>query len=130
MIGSPFSTPASISRIMSPAESSQPKPGFVAVFVGATRGIGLATLQALTRTLKKPRFYVIGRSQAKFEPELAALRECNPDAEIRFLEGKISLLKEVDDVCDSILQIESHLDLLYMSPGSLAFGGPHCKPES
>ncbi|KAH7257877.1 hypothetical protein BKA59DRAFT_508773 [Fusarium tricinctum] len=114
---------------MSPAESSQPKPGFVAVFVGATRGIGLATLKALTRKLKKPRFYVIGRSQVKFEPELAALRECNPDAEIRFLEGKISLLKEVDDVCDSILQIESHLDLLYMSPGSLAFGGPHYTEE-
>lgn len=115
---------------MSPAESSQQNPGFVAVFVGATRGIGLATLKALTQRLKKPRFYVIGRSQAKFKPELAALRECNPDAEIRFLKGKISLLRDVDDVCDRILQSESHLDLLYMSPGSLAFGGPHCKSES
>lgn len=115
---------------MSPDESSQHKPGFVAVFVGATRGIGLATLKTLTRTLKKLRFYVIGRAQAKFEPELTALRECNPDAEIRFLEGEISLLRDVDDVCDRILQSESHLDLLYMSPGSLAFGGPHCKSES
>jgi NAD(P)-dependent dehydrogenase (short-subunit alcohol dehydrogenase family) len=115
---------------MSPVESSQQKPGFVAVFVGATRGIGLATLKALTQTLERPRFYVIGRSQAKFEPELTALRECNADAEIRFVEGKISLLHEVDDVCNRILQIEPHLDLLYMSPGSLAFGGPHCKSES
>ncbi|KAM0431677.1 hypothetical protein ACHAQK_009994 [Fusarium lateritium] len=82
---------------MSSVESFQKKPGFVAVFVGATRGIGLATLKALTQTLKKPRFYVIGRSKAKFEHELTTLRECNPDAEIRFLEGKVSLLKEVDD---------------------------------
>ncbi|KAM0189351.1 hypothetical protein ACHAPA_012161 [Fusarium lateritium] len=114
---------------MSSTESSQKKPGFIAVFVGATRGIGLATLKSLTQTLKKPRFYVIGRSQAKFEYELTALRECNPDAEIRFLEGKVSLLRDVDDVCDRILQTESHLDLLYMSPGSLAFGGPHYTEE-
>ncbi|CAG7561046.1 unnamed protein product [Fusarium equiseti] len=114
---------------MSPVESSQQKPSFVAVFVGATRGIGSATLKALTPKLEKPRLYVIGRSQAKFEPELTTLRECNPNAEIRFLEAQVSLLKEVDDVCDRILQIESYLDLLYMSPGSLAFGGPHYTEE-
>ncbi|RGP81851.1 hypothetical protein FLONG3_48 [Fusarium longipes] len=87
-------------------------------------------MKALTQTLEKPKFYVIGRSKAKFESELAALRECNPDAQIHFLEAKISLLKEVDDVCSQVLQVESHVDLLYMSPGSLAFGGPHYTEEN
>ncbi|KAH7213284.1 uncharacterized protein BKA55DRAFT_744128 [Fusarium redolens] len=110
--------------------SSHPAPkSFVAVFVGATRGIGLSTLKVLTRTLPNPRIYVIGRSKARFASELAVLTEYNPNATIQFVETEVSLIKAVDDACDRIMGLENHVDLLFMSPGSLAFGGPHYTEE-
>ncbi|KAH7203272.1 hypothetical protein BKA60DRAFT_527227 [Fusarium oxysporum] len=110
--------------------SSHPAPqSFVAVFVGATRGIGLATLKALTRALPNPRFYVIGRSKARFAGELALLNEYNPNAAIQFVEAEVSLIKGIDGVCERIMNLEKHVDLLFMSPGSLAFGGPHYTEE-
>lgn len=108
--------------------SSHPAPqSFVAVFVGATRGIGLATLKVLIRALPNPRFYVIGRSKARFAGELALLSEYNPNATVQFVEAEVSLIKAIDSACERIMNLEKHVDLLFMSPGSLAFGGPHCK---
>ncbi|KAF5268757.1 hypothetical protein FOXYS1_329 [Fusarium oxysporum] len=110
--------------------SSHPAPqSFVAVFVGATRGIGLATLKALTRALPNPRFYIIGRSKARFAGELALLNEYNPNAAIQFVEAEVSLIKGIEGVCERIMNLEKHVDLLFMSPGSLAFGGPHYTEE-
>ncbi|KAI1015434.1 hypothetical protein LB504_011047 [Fusarium proliferatum] len=110
--------------------SSHPAPqSFVAVFVGATRGIGLATLKALIRTLPNPRFYVIGRSKARFAGELALLSEYNPNATIQFVEAEASLIKGIDDACEGIMKSEKYVDLLFMSPGSLAFGGPRYTEE-
>ncbi|WKT52355.1 hypothetical protein QSH57_002869 [Fusarium oxysporum f. sp. vasinfectum] len=110
--------------------SSHPAPqSFVAVFVGATRGIGLATLKALTRALPNPRFYIIGRSKARFAGVLALLNEYNPNAAIQFVEAEVSLIKGIDGVCERIMNLEKHVDLLFMSPGSLAFGGPHYNGE-
>ncbi|CZR48934.1 uncharacterized protein FPRO_12375 [Fusarium proliferatum ET1] len=110
--------------------SSHPAPqSFVAVFVGATRGIGLATLKVLMRTLPNPRFCVIGRSKARFAGELALLNEYNPNATIQFVEAEVSLIKAIDSACERIMKLEKHVDLLFMSPGSLAFGGPHYTEE-
>ncbi|KAF5973212.1 hypothetical protein FCOIX_8885 [Fusarium coicis] len=110
--------------------SSHPAPqSFVAVFVGATRGIGLATLKALIRALPNPRFYVIGRSKARFTGELTLLNESNPNATVQFVEAEVSLIKAIDDACERIRSAETHVDLLFMSPGSLAFGGPHYTEE-
>ncbi|KAJ4248740.1 hypothetical protein NW762_012578 [Fusarium torreyae] len=83
----------------------------------------------LARTLPAPRLCIIGRSEARFASQLAALRESNPNATIRFVEAEVSLIKAIDDACDTVLTSETHLDLLYMSPGSLAFGGPHYTHE-
>ncbi|KAF4439070.1 hypothetical protein FACUT_4424 [Fusarium acutatum] len=110
--------------------SSHPAPqSFVAVFVGATRGIGLATLKVLIRALPQPRFYVIGRSKARFAGELAILNESNPNATIQFVEAEVSLIKAIDGACERIMKLEKHVDLLFMSPGSLAFGGPRYTEE-
>ncbi|KLP19123.1 uncharacterized protein LW94_494 [Fusarium fujikuroi] len=110
--------------------SSHPAPqSFVAVFVGATRGIGLATLKVLIRALPNSRFYVIGRSKARFAGELALLKEYNPNATIQFVEAEVSLIKGIDDACERIMKLEKHVDLLFMSPGSLAFRGPHYTEE-
>ncbi|KAF5243382.1 hypothetical protein FANTH_8204 [Fusarium anthophilum] len=110
--------------------SSHPAPqSFVAVFVGATRGIGLATLKVLIQTLPNPRLYVIGRSKARFAGDLALLHEYNSNAMIQFVEAEVSLIKCIDDACKRIVKLEKHVDLLFMSPGSLAFGGPHYTEE-
>ena len=102
-------------------------PGLVAVFVGATQGIGAGTLSALVKHLDAPKVYLLGRSRARCAGQLTQLRDLNPEASIVFIETEVSLLKHVDAACKAISAQESALDLLYMSPGGLTFGGPDCK---
>ena len=102
-------------------------PGLVSVFVGATKGIGASALRELVKHLKAPKAYVMGRSKANCASQLTELESLNPQATIIFIETDISLLKNVDAVCKDIVSREPKLDLLYMSPGLLAFGGPDCK---
>lgn len=104
-------------------------PGFVALFAGATNGIGLSTLQQLIKNLNAPKVYVVGRSKASFASQLSDLADLNPEASVEFLEAQLSLLKDVDHICHVVKSKESKLDLLYMSPGYLAFGGPDCKQK-
>ncbi|KAF2717071.1 hypothetical protein K431DRAFT_316067 [Polychaeton citri CBS 116435] len=99
-------------------------PGLVALFMGATNGIGLATLHVLINSVVEPRIYVVGRSKAKFSGELERLQEQNRSAALDLIESEISLLCNVDRVCTEISQDEKRLDLLYLSPGYLGFGGP------
>ena len=105
-------------------------PGLVALFAGATSGIGLSTLRELVKDLNEPRVYIIGRSKERFASQLAELELLNPEASIEFLEAQVSLLRDVDAVCDRVLAQERRFNLLYMSPGYLAFGGPECKQIS
>jgi len=100
--------------------------GFVAVFVGATSGIGASTLKELVKGLSAPKFYVIGRSKTRFSSQLAELKAVNSGAVIIFIHAEISLLKNVDAVCEEVASREAKVDLLFMSAGLLAFGGPHC----
>ena len=102
-------------------------PGLTSVFVGATKGIGASTLKELIKHLNAPKVYLLGRSKARCASQLAQLEILNPKASIMFIETEVSLLKNVDAVCKEISNRESSLDLLYMSPGMLAFGGPDCK---
>lgn len=101
--------------------------GWVAVFVGATGGIGAGTIKQLVRNSSGPKFYVIGRSEAKFSRQRKELEALNPSAVIVFIQTEISLLRNVDAVCKEIASKEDHVDLLFMSAGLLAFGGPHRK---
>ncbi|KXH45009.1 hypothetical protein CSIM01_01138 [Colletotrichum simmondsii] len=105
--------PSLLSVLEHNASLSARKAGFVAVFAGATSGIGLATLKVLTVSLVSPRFYVIGRSKANFAPQIAALRRSNPSASIHFIETEIALLRNVSAVCEDIVRREPHVDLLY-----------------
>ncbi|KAL9039461.1 MAG: hypothetical protein Q9214_004870, partial [Letrouitia sp. 1 TL-2023] len=100
--------------------------GLICVFVGATRGIGASTLSESAKHLKSPKIYVLGRSKAKCTRQLAELGTLNPSASIVFLEAEVARLRSVDEACDHIKSLESSLDLLYMSPGVLAMGGPDC----
>nr|WNS47919.1 CapD [Capnodium sp. TTI-000886] len=104
-------------------------PNLVALFVGATSGIGLATLRVLATQLVRPTIYIVGRSQAKFAAELSQLKRQNSTADFVFIESEIALLENVNRVCVHLAKHELRLDLLYLSPGYLGFGGPHLTGE-
>jgi NAD(P)-dependent dehydrogenase (short-subunit alcohol dehydrogenase family) len=91
--------------------------GFVAVFVGATSGIGASTLKELVKGLSAPKFYVIGRSETRFSSQLAELKALNSGSVIIFIQAEISLLKDVDAVCEEVASKEAKVDLLFMSAG-------------
>lgn len=101
------------------------RPGLVAVFAGATAGIGLATLQQFVKNANGPKAYIIGRSKEKGSHLIAKLKSSNPMGTYVFIEGQISLIKEVDRICEEIRKLESHVDILCMSPGYLSLGGRH-----
>ncbi|KAE9381208.1 hypothetical protein N431DRAFT_457817 [Stipitochalara longipes BDJ] len=100
-------------------------PGLVAVFVGATAGISLATLKQFAKNVNGPRAYIIGRSNEKGSHIIAELKTINSMGTYVFIEGQVSLIKEVDRICEEIKKFESHIDILCMSPGYLSLGGRH-----
>jgi len=98
-------------------------PGLVAVFAGATAGIGLATLKQFARNCNGPRAYIIGRSRDKVSHIIDTLKLINPMGTFIFIEGQLSLIKEVDRISEEIKKYEDHVDILCMSPGYLSLGG-------
>jgi NAD(P)-dependent dehydrogenase (short-subunit alcohol dehydrogenase family) len=103
------------------------KESLVAVFVGATAGIGMGTLRQFAKHAYKPKIYIVGRSKSAAKPLLDELTTSNPQGTFVFLETEISLMKKVDDVCEEIKAKEKKLDLLFMSPGYLSFEGRNGK---
>lgn len=98
--------------------------GLVAVFAGATAGIGEMTLKAFVKHTQQPKIYFIGRSQEagdKLQQELQAL---NDGGQYHFIKSDMSLLKNVDEVCQRIKTKEKAINLLFLTQGSLRiFGG-------
>ncbi|KAL6234365.1 hypothetical protein BDW75DRAFT_212543 [Aspergillus navahoensis] len=92
-------------------------PGLVAVFVGATSGIGAATLKAFAKYTRLPRAYFVGRSRAAANATIAECRALNPRGEYIFIEADISLIRVVDDVCARITASEPALNILFFSQG-------------
>jgi NADP-dependent 3-hydroxy acid dehydrogenase YdfG len=97
--------------------------GLVAVFVGATSGVGMGTLKQFAKYATAPKVYVIGRSKTGATPLLNELKALNPEATFAFIETEISLIKNVDLACDEIKSKEKKVDILFMSPGYLSFDG-------
>jgi len=102
-------------------KQSATRPNMVALFVGATSGIGLATLKHFTVNSTSPKIYFVGRSKTAAKPIIRDLEKLNPEAIVNFIESEISLIKNVDAVCEEIKTQEKQLDLLFMSPGRLSF---------
>ncbi|TQV98933.1 hypothetical protein V2A60_007370 [Cordyceps javanica] len=98
-------------------------PNLVAVFVGGTSGIALSTALALARHTPSPSIYLVGRSQPAADAAIATMREMNPSARATFLRADISVLKNVDAVCDTIRAKEERLNLLFMTPGYMTLKG-------
>jgi len=109
-------------RSSNSAISTSLPAGLVAVFVGATSGIGESSLKQFAKHAVKPRIYFLGRSKQSGARILTQLQELNPGGEYIFFSVDVSLLRCVDDVCRQIKAKETALNLLFMSAGSAITG--------
>lgn len=94
-------------------------PGQIALFVGATSGLGLTTLTEYARNANKPKVYIVGRDEGKLSKIIAEHQKINPAAMFIPIKSEIALFKNVDAACEEFKSKESTLDLLVMSPGYL-----------
>lgn len=97
-------------------------PGLVAVFAGATSGVGETSLKQFAKHAVKPRIYFLGRSKESGNRISAELRELNPGGEYIYISVDVSLLKSVDDVCRQIKEKEERINLLFLSTGTMVTG--------
>jgi NADP-dependent 3-hydroxy acid dehydrogenase YdfG len=95
----------------------------VAVFTGATSGIGEATLKEFVKNCDqkaKPRCYLIGRNAEAASQTITECQALNPSAEVIFLKYDLSLIFEVDKLCEELKQRENTVNLLFISHGSVS----------
>lgn len=93
--------------------------GIVGVFVGATSGIGRACLVQFAQLTASPRIYFVGRSQQAANEILQNLRQTNPEGKYTFIRADVSLLRNVDKVCEQIRAEEESVNVLFLSQGTL-----------
>jgi short-subunit dehydrogenase len=96
--------------------------GLVAVFAGATAGIGETALKAFAKHTVRPQIYYIGRSQEAGDRLQKELSEVNAEGSYVFIKKDMSLLKNVDEVCRDIKSKETVLNVLFLSQGTLKMG--------
>ncbi|KAH7261121.1 uncharacterized protein BKA55DRAFT_560406 [Fusarium redolens] len=96
--------------------------GLIAVFAGATAGIGETALKEFAKYTTQPRIYYIGRSQEAGDRLQNELKELNPEGEYVFIKKDMSLLKNVDEACRDIKSKETVLNVLFLSQGTLRIG--------
>jgi len=94
-------------------------PGLIAVFVGATNGIGETTLKQFAKCTRQARVYFVGRSQEAGDRIAAECKALNSEGEYVFVKADTSLIHTVDDVCRDINIKENSISLLFLSAGTL-----------
>ncbi|KAF2462309.1 short-chain dehydrogenase/reductase [Lineolata rhizophorae] len=97
--------------------------GLVGVFVGGTSGIGESTARAFVKHTAAPKVYLIGRDETKASSIIGEFSKLNPEGQVRFIKSDVSLLRNVDSVCDQIKSQEDKINLLFLSSGVLKTGG-------
>lgn len=101
--------------------ASELPAGLVAVFVGATSGIGETALKKFAQYAKKPRIYFVGRSQVAADRIKKECQTLNSEGEYIFLKEDVSLLNNIDGVCREIQKKERAINLLFLTQGTLNF---------
>ncbi|KAI1133093.1 NAD(P)-binding protein [Nemania abortiva] len=91
--------------------------GLVAVFVGATSGIGEATLKKFAQYAASPRVYFIGRSQEAADRIVTECQALNPAGQFIFRKADVSLIRVVDEVCGEIKTELRTINILFLSCG-------------
>jgi NADP-dependent 3-hydroxy acid dehydrogenase YdfG len=98
-------------------------PHLVAVYIGATSGIGEASLKQFARYALQPRIYFLGRSQEAGDRIAGDLKKLNPQGEYIFVKADVSLIRVVDKVCADIKSKEKVVNLLFLCTGTLVRKG-------
>lgn len=91
--------------------------GLVALFVGATSGVGEAALKKFAQYATRPRAYFVGRSQEAADRIVAECEALNPAGRYIFRKADVSLIRVVDEVCEEIKAKEQAINLLFLSCG-------------
>ncbi|UNI15576.1 hypothetical protein JDV02_002100 [Purpureocillium takamizusanense] len=98
-------------------------PGLVAVFLGATSGIGQNALRLFAERTIEPRIYIVARNAKTIGPFIEELQDKNPGGKYEVIEKDVSLLKNVDEVARIVRGKETKLDLLFLSVGFFSLHG-------
>ena len=101
--------------------SSTLTPNLVAVVIGASSGIGEATLKQFAKHARQPRAYFVGRSQDAGDRIIAECKALNPEGEFIYLKADVSLIRVVDGVCEDIKAKEKAINILFLSAGVAVF---------
>lgn len=96
---------------------------YVGVFVGGTGGIGEATLKELFRRTVRPKIYIVGRSEQKANAVIEDAKKLNPDGRAYFIQSDISLLRNVDELCKQLRQLEPKINGLFLTAGYMTLKG-------
>jgi NADP-dependent 3-hydroxy acid dehydrogenase YdfG len=97
-------------------------PRLVAIFVGGTSGIGETSLKQFAKHTRQPRAYFIGRSQEAGDRVTAECKALNADGEYIFIKSDVSLIRNVDNVCQEIKSREKAINILFLTVGTLVTG--------
>ncbi|KAH8882289.1 NAD(P)-binding protein [Thozetella sp. PMI_491] len=97
--------------------------GLVALFLGATAGVGQSALKQFVERAVRPRIYIAARSASASAAFVEQLRQTNPEGTYTVIEKDVSLVRDTDEVVKLVRSKESRLDLLYMSMGFISFEG-------
>ncbi|TQS33919.1 hypothetical protein Golomagni_05721, partial [Golovinomyces magnicellulatus] len=97
--------------------SSTLPPKLVALFVGATSGIGEITMKKLAQYSIEPRIYFVGRSQEAAARIIGECKLLNSKGEYTFIQQDVCLIRNVDKLCNDFKKLEGTLDLLVLSQG-------------
>ena len=95
----------------------------VALFLGATSGIGQSSLVQFATHAVRPCIYIVARQASATKGLLEELHERNQEGTYTIIEKDVSLIRETNDVVDFVKTRESKLDLLFESVGFISFSG-------
>ena len=91
--------------------------------MGGTSGIAESTAKQFCRFAKKPTVYLVGRNEESAARIISELRSIASDGTYAFIKKDVSLLRNVDEVCEEIKSKESKVNLLFMSSGTMSLKG-------
>lgn len=101
-----------------------------AVFIGATAGIGLGALQALTRHTSTPTIYIVGRSPTKLASLIHDLRCSNQKATFVPIHAPdLTKVASAQKAAAEIARQVDRVDLLVMSAGYITFAAREEHPS-
>ncbi|CAD0021126.1 unnamed protein product [Aureobasidium pullulans] len=105
-------------------------PGMVSLESIRTSNLEARNLENLVAVFVKelflrattPRAYIIG-SQDVADKLCKELEDLNPGSKAVFIKKDISILKNVDEVCEELQRREKKINILFLSAGYMSLGG-------